>query len=153
MYASLQHWLQAPGAARGQRRIEWAVTAGGDSITLLLHDPLPGRPPQDAFNALAPQYRWVGRRWLRPAIVGAEPPVPLMTWWALLFGLSMLARYHPAEWAQALDRQHSWAATELERAMDVAIEALPQLILEALACMPALLPPLLEVPPLTLTPP
>ncbi len=52
-----------------------------------------------------------------------------------------------------LDRQHSWAATELERAMDVAIEALPQLILEALARIPALLPPFPEVPPLTLTPP
>jgi hypothetical protein len=137
----------------GRQCVDWDVTAGGASIVVLLGDPLPGRSPQEAFDAIAPQYRWAGRRWLRPSLAGAEPPTPLMTWWVLLFTLSMLARYHPVEWAQALDRRSSWAATELERAMDMAIDALPQLILATLARLPALLPPFPEIPPLTLTPP
>ncbi len=109
------------------------------------------RPSRDALDAIAPEYRWVGRRWLRPALTGVEPPPsPLMTWWALLFGLSMLARYHPAEWAGALDRQHSRAAADMERAMDFALEAVPHLVLDAVVPQPVLLPPFPEVPPLTL---
>lgn len=142
-----------PGHPGGSRRVDWEATMAGDSVVVLLRDPLPGRRPQEAFEALVPQYRWVGRRWLRPFIAGAVPPAPLMTWWVLLFGLSMLARYHPVEWVRALDRQHSTAATELERAMDMALEALPQLVLEALARTPTLLPPFPEIPPMTLTPP
>ncbi len=109
------------------------------------------RRPVDALDEIVPQYRWVGRRWLRPALSGTEPPPsPLMTWWALLFGLSMLARYHPAKWAAALDRQGSYAAIELERAMDLAVEAVPHLVLYALLGEPVRLPPFPEVPPLTL---
>jgi len=126
-------------------------TAGGESVWLLVRSRDPDTPPEKALDAFAPQYRWVGRRWLRPSFSGhGAPPSPLMTWWALLFALSMLARYHPAEWARALDRQGSAVATELERAMDVAMDALPQLILDAVAPKPILLPPFPEVPPLTL---
>jgi hypothetical protein len=140
-----------PPVSGGGENIIWSSTAGGDSLVLLLRDPLPTRQPRDALDAIVPEYRWTGRRWLRPALSGAEPPPsPLLTWWALLFGLSTLARYHPVEWADALDRLRSHAAAELERAMDLAVEALPHLVLDALAPQRVLLPPLPEVPPLTL---
>jgi hypothetical protein len=57
---------------------------------------------------------------------------PLMTWWALLYGLSMLARYHPAPWTEALRADKSRDAVPLEIAMDEALEAVPHLVLEAL---------------------
>jgi hypothetical protein len=45
-------------------------------------------------------------RWVFPALGGASTPLhPLLAWWALLFTLSMLARYEPAAWTavSALD--------------------------------------------------
>jgi len=57
---------------------------------------------------------------------------PLMTWWALLFGLSMLARYEPAGWSDALDLAASPVAAGVMELLDVAVERLPELVLEAL---------------------
>jgi hypothetical protein len=95
--------------------------------------------PQE-FDVAAPQYRITGRRWLRPAIAAAVAPTPLMTWWAVLYALSMYARYHPAEWVAALDIDASNSAVTLERAMARALEALPQLVLSELVGMPFLVP-------------
>jgi hypothetical protein len=88
----------------------------------------------------APQYRVVGRRWLRPAIESdSPPPSPLMTWWAVLFTLSMLARYQPVAWVEALDVDASRVATTLERVLRKAMDAIPQLVFEALLAYPVLL--------------
>jgi hypothetical protein len=96
---------------------------------------------QGNIDEVAPQYRVIGRRWLRPAIVGnTTPPNPLMTWWALLFALSMLARYQPVAWAQALNVDSSPVAVALERAMRKAIDALPQLVAEAVFGFPFPMP-------------
>jgi hypothetical protein len=85
------------------------------------------------MDAVADQYRLFGRRWLRPAVArDLEPPTPLMTWWALLFSLSMLARYHPVEWVRALDVDRSPIAVSLERAVAEALDAIPHLVLEGL---------------------
>lgn len=91
------------------------------------------------IEAVFPQYRFLGRRWLRPGVnSGQEPPDPLMTWWTLLFGMSMLARYHPVPWVSALDPDSSPIAVSLERTMDEALDALPHLVLEALLQKPVL---------------
>ena len=149
--AAVRGGYRLPPISGGGENIVWRPTAGGESLTVLLRDRTVMRRPLDALDEIVPQYRWVGRRWLRPALSGTEPPPsPLMTWWTLLFGLSMLARYHPAEWAAALDPEGSHAAAELERAMDLAVEAVPHLVLDAVAPQPVLLAPFLEVPPLTL---
>lgn len=44
-------------------------------------------PPSDGFQS----------RWLRPSIGGVALS-SMVSWWTLLFGLSMLARYEPAVW-------------------------------------------------------
>jgi len=93
------------------------------------------------LDEVAPQYRILGRRWLRPALTGdSPPPNPLMTWWLLLFALSMLARYHPVAWVRALDVNSSPVAVSLERAMRKAMDAVPQLVAEAIYQVPMLLP-------------
>jgi hypothetical protein len=38
-----------------------------------------------------------------------------MAWWAVLFTLSMLARYQPAEWATHVDVDTSSHAVPIER--------------------------------------
>lgn len=93
-----------------------------------------------ALDIVAPEYRISHRRWLRPAIAGAEGPDPTMTWWALLYALSMYARYHPKEWVAALDIDSSVVGVTLERTMNRAESALPQLVLSAVLDTPFLLP-------------
>ncbi len=80
-----------------------------------------------------PQYRVRGQHWLRPVLNESNDFLsPLMTWWALLFGLSSLARYHPAPWIHALRRDGNKDAVPLETTMDEALQAVPHLVLEAL---------------------
>lgn len=93
-----------------------------------------------ALDAGAPEYRWRGWRWIWPAIVDEEdPPSPLLIWWALLFLLSMLARYHPQTWVDALNPDTSRLAVPLERVMGEALEAVPQLVLQAILDEPVLI--------------
>jgi hypothetical protein len=70
-------------------------------------------------------------RWLRPA-VGGQAASPLVTWWALLFGLSMIARYEPAGWRWALDYDLSELAAPLDELLEFALDAIPELVLRAL---------------------
>lgn len=88
---------------------------------------------QLGIDQVAPEYRWHDSRWIRPAIAGSPPPDALLTWWALLFGLSNLARYYPVEWTKAIDVDASRHAVVLERVMTEALDAVPQLVLGALA--------------------
>jgi hypothetical protein len=66
---------------------------------------------------------------LIPTLPGqAEILSPLMTWWLLLFGLSVFARYHPGLWLRALQVDQSPAAVPLEAVLDRALGALPRLV-------------------------
>jgi hypothetical protein len=84
------------------------------------------------LNAIAPDYRGLGGRLLLPRASGKDALSPLMLWWALLFGLSSIARYDPETWVDALAVNNSELAVPIEAALDAALEALPDLILNAL---------------------
>jgi hypothetical protein len=84
------------------------------------------------LNTIAPDYRKRGTRLLLPRAGGKDTLSPLMLWWALLFGLSSIARYDPELWIAALDVNDSHLAVPIEAALDAALEALPELILDAL---------------------
>jgi len=85
------------------------------------------------LDAIAPDYRMLGQRLLLPHVGGKDILSPLMLWWVLLFGLSSIARYDPELWVSALDVNNSQLAVPIEAALDTALEALPELILEALS--------------------
>jgi hypothetical protein len=53
---------------------------------------------------------------------------PLMLWWMLLFGLSILARYNPSLWVEALQVDSSELAVPLEGLLDRALNAVPALV-------------------------
>jgi hypothetical protein len=57
---------------------------------------------------------------------------PLMAWWALLYGLSILARYHPGVWVAALDVDDTQLAVAIDNALEAALDALPHLVLDAI---------------------
>jgi hypothetical protein len=70
--------------------------------------------------------------YIRPAIGEASPPSILMTWWAVLFALSHLARYEPATWTRAISPDRSALTVPIEAGLRHAGRILPRLVLHAL---------------------
>ncbi|MER6850846.1 hypothetical protein AB0A81_14605 [Streptomyces flaveolus] len=112
------------------------LKAGSFSVELCW--PAPQNDMQEAdieefFEARAPVYRFRAYRYLRPAFETSKtPPTPLMSWWLLLYSFSMLARYQPRKWTDALDIDRSPDAAALEYALNTALEVIPHLVLEGL---------------------
>jgi len=57
-----------------------------------------------------------------------ERPAELMIWWALLYGLSIFARYYPGLWMEALAVDHSELTVPLEGILHAALTAIPALL-------------------------
>ncbi|MFC7024600.1 YaaC family protein [Promicromonospora thailandica] len=57
---------------------------------------------------------------------------PLMAWWTVLYALSMLARYQPAEWASHINVDTSRHAVAIERLLKDAVRVVPSLVLETI---------------------
>lgn len=88
------------------------------------------------LQRVAPGAEHFGPQWLRPSVSGVALS-PLMTWWALLFALSMVARYEPAGWMAALDYDHSGLAAPLAQLLDTGLDQVPELVLDALIGAPS----------------
>jgi hypothetical protein len=74
-------------------------------------------------------YRAGHDRWAFPALYGGDLPLhPLLAGRALLFGLSMLARYEPASWTTDLEADTSPTGVALEAALGHALDTCPVLI-------------------------
>jgi hypothetical protein len=70
-----------------------------------------------------------GSRVILPAV--GIPPMeihPLMVWWAILYALSMLARYHPEAWTILTDVDRSEFAVPIEYLLDVAQDSVPDVL-------------------------
>jgi YaaC-like Protein len=98
--------------------------------------PTDGRLRARRLDEIAPDYRGRGSRLLLPRAGCRYAISPLMLWWALLFGLSSIARYDPETWVGALAVNDSDLAVPIEAALGAALEALPDLILNALTNPP-----------------
>jgi hypothetical protein len=145
-----EHLLQYPSAAG------WAVgeplrlfppAEGGGPGALLqwrVSDDVqwPNEPDRQArMIEVAPKYRHFDRQWCRPTVAPGTVLSPLMTWWALLYALSMVARYEPDAWVGLLDVDGSQLAVPLEGILEDALEVVPHLVLDALQATPFLLRP------------
>ncbi|WP_433299664.1 YaaC family protein [Actinoplanes sp. CA-030573] len=73
---------------------------------------------------------WIGHA--LPRLGGGISPDPLMLWWAFLHGLSNLVRYHPGSWTAAINADSSIIADSLQRALDIAMEKLPERLVAAI---------------------
>jgi hypothetical protein len=99
------------------------------------------------LDEIAPAYRYNEKHFLRPSLDGQgnPPPSPFMTWWAMLYTFSVLSRYHPREWAAALNIDKSETAALLEYCLELALDVVPQFVLDALDGKPTLLSRPLEI--------
>ena len=76
-----------------------------------------------------PWYLRTEEYWLVPPVGdGSDQLRPVLLWWALLHGLSLLARYEPAAWRAALDLDYSPIADPLANLLDQALEIVPDLL-------------------------
>lgn len=77
-------------------------------------------------------YRRASEHWLIPDVGNGNDHLPhLLLWWILLLGLSLLARYQPAEWRKALDLDRSPYAHPLSELLDEALTIVPDLLYDA----------------------
>lgn len=148
----LQRYPAAVGAGVevAQTIIPSRRTPWGDGVPVRWPAPdvdLPpeGPPPPEYLASQVhnrvPQYRYSREHWLVPVVGDAADELPpMLLWWVLLFGLSLLARYEPAAWRAALDADASDLAVPLEELLDEALEVTPALLHEALTGEPSLSP-------------
>lgn len=88
---------------------------------------------QSYWAGQLPQYKYEREHWLLPVVGdGRDELAPLLLWWALLFGLSILSRYEPVAWRAALDPDSSEFAYDLERLLEEALDITPDLLYEAI---------------------
>ncbi|SCF48739.1 YaaC-like Protein [Micromonospora matsumotoense] len=82
------------------------------------------------FETIATKHGEAYRSFYLVPVVGENkhPMHPLMTWWAVLYTLSMLARYQPAEWATYINVDRSSHAVPIEHLLAEALSAVPGLI-------------------------
>ena len=93
--------------------IRWPIKPGESADSAMSHHTTPYRSEDLAF----------------PAIGSDERPVhPILAWWALLYGLSMLARYEPDAWAGYIQVNGSADAVPIEALLEDSINVLPELI-------------------------
>jgi hypothetical protein len=76
---------------------------------------------------------YAGERYFLPVLPSMKQELhPLMAWWAVLYTLSMLARYQPATWVKLISVDDSQHALPIERLLERAISHLPVLIADTI---------------------
>ena len=134
MYPTSAGWEMPP-------ELGYRVGVGSDDDTFVRLDWMTGDQGSSGSAAtrrrhlletVGQEYRWTGFAVMRPAIAGEPAPGLFLTWWVILFGLSMFARYQPELWSKHLDVNASVAATVVETIMNDALTVIPPLALELL---------------------
>ncbi|MFI9630481.1 YaaC family protein [Streptomyces sp. NPDC052042] len=76
---------------------------------------------------------YAGERYFLPLLPRMKRELhPLMAWWAVLYTLSMLARYEPAVWGKLISVDDSPHSVPIERLLERAINHLPVLIADTI---------------------
>jgi hypothetical protein len=81
-----------------------------------------------ALETVAPPDAHAGENWLRPILSDGSTLSDLVIWWALLYALSMLARYQSAAWSRTLDYDGSAWAAPLGELLRIGVEVVPALV-------------------------
>ncbi|MET9347597.1 YaaC family protein [Streptomyces termitum] len=103
---------------------------GGGGLVVSWNMPTGSVPAEERRQYLRSLARNHGGAWFFvPAIAPMErPPHLLMAWWAVIYTLSMLARYDPAVWAGLIGVDGNRHAVPIEALLKRAIDFLPALI-------------------------
>lgn len=106
------------------------ITFAGDSVEVPIVWPKPDHAEADDVILDLHTIRYRGhQRVAFPTVGGSTAPAhPFLLWWAILYSLSMLARYEPKVWGSLIDINNSQDATAIEYLLDQALHLLPELI-------------------------
>ncbi|MEN8650600.1 hypothetical protein ABCR94_08175, partial [Streptomyces sp. 21So2-11] len=131
---SMKDWSHTPDAPT---TIRWEQHSSGDSLLVyvpsLLGTHAKAKEARSEALARATEYRGPDDSYAFPSLGSMKKPAhPLPIWWATLFGLSILARYEPADWAAIINIDGSKSANSVEHLLDQAIEVIPHLALIAI---------------------
>ncbi|MEU6209499.1 hypothetical protein ABZ891_06260 [Streptomyces sp. NPDC047023] len=133
--AALDAFLAHYPTLQGRRSADFMQTpavAWGVGQELQIFVPAVGARPMTE-QALTTSYRGQSDRFVFPAVGSMAGPVhPLLAWWAVLFGLSILARYEPEHWAAIIDIDKSMEANAVENLLEHAVAVVPHLALLAI---------------------
>lgn len=121
---------------RPDGRIDWdRDSALGLAVVRVFWDapvPVAGQALPPLEDRVATWYR--GQPFVFPALgENTKPLHPLMAWWAVLYALSMLARYEPCAWQKRIDIDGSTEAAAIEHLLQAALDFLPALIRDAIS--------------------
>ncbi|MBE8515979.1 hypothetical protein ILP97_00280 [Amycolatopsis sp. H6(2020)] len=109
-----------PGSQRGTVHLTYPSSHtdfSGRTADALIHCTLYGMHERYAFPAVG---------------ANTDSQHPVMAWWAVLFALSMLARYHPEAWASHIAVDQSSAAVPIEQLLTAALTTVPELLLRTI---------------------
>jgi hypothetical protein len=134
---ALEAWVQRFPLARGTtfltgdggRRPVREMSGGLRAIEVRWQPPLPSSSDHDLYKSSHDRSLW-----MLPEIEdGCGGFHALVAWLVALFGLSQLARYDPARWAQMINIGESRHAVAIETMLREGIERAPQMVADLLA--------------------
>jgi hypothetical protein len=76
---------------------------------------------------------------LMPSLGGGHLSL-LARWWLVLYGMSMVARYEPGRWMDALDLGGATTAAAIEELLNVALDEIPNVLWKELSRMNSMAP-------------
>lgn len=133
----LQAFLSDYPALRGlQPRLDPAgeIMRGGRGEVTLEIPASRLRPRNDGRTQIVGSVDYQGVQVVVPTLgASSESTHPLMSWWLILFALSMFARYEPKEWARVLDMNSNPQSSRIEFLQDAALIAVPRILADTLA--------------------
>ncbi|MFI1956240.1 YaaC family protein [Streptomyces xinghaiensis] len=108
---------------------------GGGELVINWEMPQGSAPQDQRLEYLRAMTRgYAGGRYFLPILPLMKRELhPLMAWWAVLYALSMLARYEPATWVKLISIDDSQHAVPIERLLERAINHLPVLIADTIS--------------------
>ena len=85
-----------------------------------------------AWETFGIGYGTGSEQWIFPVLPNGSHVHPLVAWYAAMYAFSMLARYSPVAWRGHLDLDQSRYAAALQMTLDVALDDVPALVVDAL---------------------
>lgn len=115
----------------------WVPTDKPDKPLLNVYWGSPREKYEDLLKATrrlkGTRYREEHDCWVFPSVGQMTDALhPLMAWWAVLFGLSMMARYEPANWYAMTQIDSSPDANAIEHVLDQALDVIPSILLDGI---------------------
>lgn len=113
-------WSQSPVTGMHVVKLAWAQPTAPSSVSS------PSLEQQVATPYFRDWYIFPGLR------ENSKPLHPLLAWWAILYVLSMVARYEPYVWVKMTNIDSSVEASSIEHLLESALARLPRLIVDTI---------------------